>query len=95
MPGTQLWNMCAENKYFREGFNFDRIRVERANIDTPQLPAEELERIVAREQLISRIIPLFKHPLRMTGKYLSYLKKDRRLVFNFLTKNLRDGLRNK
>ena len=95
MPGTKLWDICVENNYFREGFSFDNIRVERANIDTPELPAEELERIVAREQLMSRVIPLFKHPLRMTRKYLSYLKKDRRLVFNFVTKNLREVLRNK
>ena len=92
MPGTRLWDICVENSYFREGFNFDRIRVERANIDTPGFPASELERMVAREQLISRMIPLMKHPFRMMKKYSSYLKKDPRIVLNFLRKNFMESM---
>jgi hypothetical protein len=92
MPGTRLWDICVENNYFREGFSFDRIRVERANIDTPELPAHELEKVVAREQLISRMLPLIKHPLRMFKKYSSYVMKDPRIVFKFVLKNFREGV---
>lgn len=95
MPGTRLWEICAENDYFKEGFSFEKIRVERANIDTPELPPLNLERLVAREQLMSRILALVKHPLRMMKKYFSYLKKDRRVVFNFLLKNISQSLKRK
>jgi len=88
MPGTELWGVCEKMGYFREGFSLDKIRVERANIDTPELPAPVLERLVAREQLASRIQPLMKHPWRMIKKYTSYIKKDHRIVYNFLRKNI-------
>jgi magnesium-protoporphyrin IX monomethyl ester (oxidative) cyclase len=92
MPGTRLWQICDEKGYFVKDFSFDRIRVEQANIDTPQLPALKLERLVAREQLVSRVLSLMKHPVRMMRKYLSYLRKDRRIVLNFVLKNLRESL---
>ena len=95
MPGTRLWEVCAENEYFVEGFSFDKIRVEKANINTPELPAQKLERLVAREQLIGRILALVKHPWRMMKKYLSYLRKDRRIVVNFLLKNVKECLKRK
>lgn len=91
MPGTKLWDICVENGYFKQGFSLDKIRVERANIDTPQLRAQDLERLVAREQLISKMLLLMRHPYHMVRKYISYLKKDRRIVFNFVLKNLRDS----
>lgn len=92
MPGTKLWEICTENDYFVQGFSLEKIRVERANIDTPEFWAQKLERLVAREQLISRMLALLKHPWRTIRKYLSYLKKDRRIVFNFLLKNVRESL---
>lgn len=93
MPGTELWDTCTENGYFRPGFRLEDIRVERANIDTPQLPASELERLVAREQLVGRILAFVKHPWRMINKYLSYIRKDHRIVFQFLIKNISESLR--
>ncbi len=88
MPGTVLWDVVSRNGYFREGFSYERIRVERANIDTPELPAERLEKMVAREQLVSRLLAFARHPFHMLKKYLGYFRKDRRLVFNFLRKNI-------
>ncbi|MFP4081643.1 MAG: B12-binding domain-containing radical SAM protein [Candidatus Aminicenantes bacterium] len=93
MPGTRLWEVCEENGYFREGFSLEKIRVERANIETPGLPAQKLERLVAREQLMCRFLALLKHPWRIIKKYFSYIKKDRRIVFNFLLKNFKEGIR--
>ena len=91
MPGTKLWEICVKDGYFREGFRFQDIRVERANINIPGLPAERLEHLVAREQLASRLLALVKHPRRILSKYVSYFKKDRRIVMNFLLKNIRLG----
>lgn len=91
MPGTKLWDICLENHFLREDFSLDKIRVERANIETPQLPANQLERLVAREQLLSRLLPLIKHPWQMIKKYIAYLRKDRRIVFKFIVKNLTAG----
>lgn len=95
MPGTKLWEICEENDYFREGFSLEKIRVERANIRTPKLPAQKLERLVAREQLTCRFLALLKHPWRMLKKYFSYLKKDPRIVFNFMLKNINESFRRK
>jgi magnesium-protoporphyrin IX monomethyl ester (oxidative) cyclase len=93
IPGTRLWEICTDRGLLREGFSFENVRVERANIDTPELPASELETLVAREQLLSRLLVLARHPFRMTKKYLSYLRKDRRVVFNFMRKNLAEILK--
>ncbi len=91
IPGSELWDICAEGGYFKENFSYENIRMERSNINTPGLPAEELEKMIAREQLICRILPLIRHPVRMTGKYISYFRKDPRIVLNFVLKNLRDS----
>ena len=91
IPGSELYDMCKKEGYFREGFSYENVRVERCNINTPKMPAKKLEKLVAREQLISRILPLVKNPLRMIRKYFSYLKKDPRIVFNFILANLRNS----
>jgi magnesium-protoporphyrin IX monomethyl ester (oxidative) cyclase len=95
MPGTELWEICKKNRYFREGFSFEKIRVERANVDTPQLRAEKLEKLVSKEQLIGRMIAFSKHPWKMMKKYLDYFRKDRRIVFNFLVKNIKESFKRK
>jgi magnesium-protoporphyrin IX monomethyl ester (oxidative) cyclase len=95
MPGTRLWEICTQKGYFREGFGFEKIRVERANIDTPELPAKRLEQLVAKEQLMSRMLAFVKHPWRILRKYFSYFKKDRRIVLKFLLKNISSSLSKK
>lgn len=93
MPGTRLWDICSQNGYFREGFSFEKIRVERPNINTPEMPIEKLEHLVSREQLLGRLFALLKHPWRMMRKYCKYFKKDHRVVINFLRKNIGVSLR--
>jgi anaerobic magnesium-protoporphyrin IX monomethyl ester cyclase len=92
MPGTRLWHECEGKGFLRKGFVLDNVRVERANIDTPDMPAVELEQLVAREEVRGRIRTLLRHPWRMTRKYLKYIKKDRRVVRNFVTRNLRNAM---
>jgi anaerobic magnesium-protoporphyrin IX monomethyl ester cyclase len=91
MPGTKLWDVCSEKGYFREGFNLEDVRVEQANIETPEFPAAELEKLVAREEVRGRIRTLVKHPIRISRKYLNFLRKDPRIVANFIVKNLRSA----
>lgn len=93
MPGTGLWKECADKRYFVPGFSLENIRVERANISTPLLSARRLEQIVAREQLTSKALSLFTHPWRTIRKYISYVRKDPRVVLNFLIKNIRESLK--
>ena len=85
--------VMQEVGYLKKDFSFDKVRVERANIDTPQLPSSRLEKLVAREQLMSRMYILIKHPFRIIKKYISYFKKDRRIVFNFIRKNIVNSLK--
>jgi anaerobic magnesium-protoporphyrin IX monomethyl ester cyclase len=92
MPGTQLWEMCEQKGYFRGGFSLENVRVEQANIETPEMPAAELEGMVAREEVRGRLTALLRHPLRMSRKYAKYIKKDPRVVLNFALKNIRDSV---
>jgi anaerobic magnesium-protoporphyrin IX monomethyl ester cyclase len=92
MPGTKLWDLCEEKGYFRDGFSLEEVRVERANIETPELPAGELERMVAREEVRGRIRTLCRHPVRISRKYMRYMRKDPRVVCNFVLKNIRSSL---
>jgi anaerobic magnesium-protoporphyrin IX monomethyl ester cyclase len=92
IPGSELYDICNKEGYFRKGFSYENVRVERCNIDTPQMPADKLEKMISREQLISRILVLIKHPIRILIKYISYLKKDPRVVFSFIMKNLKHSI---
>jgi anaerobic magnesium-protoporphyrin IX monomethyl ester cyclase len=92
MPGTSLWDVCSEKGYFRPGFDLADVRVERANIETPEFPAAELEKLVAREEVRGRVRTLARHPFRMSRKYLNFLRKDPRIVGNFILKNLRSSM---
>jgi anaerobic magnesium-protoporphyrin IX monomethyl ester cyclase len=92
MPGTMLWNECEEKGYLRKGFSLDNVRVECANIETPDMPAVALEQLVAREEVRGRIRALIRHPLRISRKYLQYVRKDRRVVRNFLMRNIRGSV---
>ena len=87
--------MFCFGRKFREGFSLEKIRVERANVDTPLLRAEKLEKLVSKEQLIGKLIAFLKHPWKMVKKYLSYYRKDRRIVFNFLKKNIKESFKKK
>jgi anaerobic magnesium-protoporphyrin IX monomethyl ester cyclase len=89
MPGTSLWDVCSEKGYFRKGFDLADVRVERANIETPGFSAAQLEKLVAQEEVRGRLRSLARHPLRMSRKYLNFLRKDPRIVGNFILKNLR------
>jgi len=91
IPGSELWDICSNGGYFKEGFSYENIRMEKSNIEVPGLPTRRLEKMVAREQLACRVLPLIRHPLRMIRKYISYLEKDPRVVLNFLLRNLRDS----
>ncbi len=91
MPGTKLWEWCVEKNYLKDGFSLEDVRVERSNIETPELPAVELERMVAREEVLGRIQAFLKHPLRLWQKYLGYLLKDPRIVLKFILKNIRSS----
>ncbi len=94
IPGTKLWKVCEDSGYFRDGFCLEDIRVEQANIETPEMPAAVLERMVAREEVRGRLTALFRHPLRVSLKYLKYVNKDPRVVCNFVVKNIRGSLWN-
>ena len=91
--GSYIWRDYTE--CVKCGNLFEEVRVEKANIDMPDLPAQKLEQLVAREQLMSRILPLIKHPCHMIKKYLSYFKKDHRIVFNFILKNISQSIKKK
>jgi len=85
IPGSPLYEESIKHQYLAKEFDYTKLRVSTANLNTPQMSAAELERIVAREELRSRIRYLFKHPVRAAGRYSAYIRKDPRVVVKSVT----------
>ena len=96
IPGSPLYEESMKHQYISKEFDYTHLRVSSANLDTPQMSSEQLQRMVARENLRNKFSYLFKHPMKAATKYGSYLRKDPRVVYNTLTGYMKKsvGLRN-
>ncbi len=92
IPGSPLYEESIKHQYISKEFDYTKLRVSTANLNTPQMSAEELERMVARENLRMRIRYLFRHPLRAAERYSNYIRKDPRVVYKSLAGYMRKSL---
>ncbi len=92
IPGSPLYDESIKHQYLAKEFDYTKLRVSTANLNTPQMPARELERLVARENLRMRVSYLIKHPVRAAEKYSAYVRKDPRVVYKSLTGYMRKSL---
>lgn len=92
IPGSPLYEESIKHQYISKEFDYTKLRVSTANLNTPQMSAEELERMVARENLRMRVRYLLRHPVRAAARYSSYIRKDPRVVYKSLTGYMRKSL---
>jgi len=63
-PGTRLWDQCIEEGYLKKDFNLNRLFARNANIETDQFTSKELQKEVAKENLLFYLAFLVKRPVR-------------------------------
>ncbi len=92
IPGSPLYEEAMKHQYISKEFDYTKLRVSTANLNTPQMSATELERMVARENLRMRFTYMFKHPMSAATRYARYIKKDPRVVYKAVSGYVRDSL---
>ena len=85
IPGSPLYEEAMKHQYISKEFDYTKLRVSTANLNTPQMSATELERMVARENLRMRFTYAFKHPVRAATRYGRYIRKDPRVVYKSIS----------
>lgn len=85
IPGSPLYDESLKHQYLAKEFDYTKLRVSTANLNTPQMSAGELEKLVARENLRMRMTYMVKHPVRAAERYSNYIRKDPRVVYKSLT----------
>jgi magnesium-protoporphyrin IX monomethyl ester (oxidative) cyclase len=85
IPGSPLYDESLKHQYLAKEFDYTKLRVSTANLNTPQMSAIELERAVARENLRMRMMYMVKHPVRAAERYSAYIRKDPRVVYKSVT----------
>lgn len=85
IPGSPLYDESLKHQYLAKEFDYTKLRVSTANLNTPQMSAVELERMVSRENLRMRMSYMVKHPVRAAERYSAYIRKDPRVVYKSLT----------
>jgi len=92
IPGSPLYDESLKHQYLAKEFDYTKLRVSTANLNTPQMSARELERAVSRENLRMRTMYMVKHPVRAAERYSAYIRKDPRVVYTSVTGYLRKSL---
>ena len=87
-----MYEESMKHQYISKEFNYTKLRVSTANLNTPQLSSEELEKLVARESLRMRLTYMFKHPVKAAERYSAYIRKDPRVVYKTVAGYLRSSL---
>ena len=86
-PGTELYDICRQRGYLSPNFDYQQLRVGKANISTPNFRREKIERLIAKEMLLFRMRLLFRNPLVFFKRVILRFIRDPRYFLN-LTKRL-------
>ena len=62
-PGTELYNICKDRKYFKKDFDFDHLSIRNPNIDTEDWRGEDVIRLVSQERKKNQLRCIFKDPM--------------------------------
>jgi len=88
-PGTDLLKICQEKGYLRPDFDYRHLRAGEVNIVTPEFTRQELERLVAREALLFRLVLFFRDPRVFFERIVVRFFKDPRYFLNLVRKLLK------
>ncbi|MBN1592268.1 MAG: cobalamin-dependent protein [Candidatus Coatesbacteria bacterium] len=69
LPGTELYRICKEKGYLKEGFSHERVNYARGNIETPDFTPRQVEQLVSKNILRINLGLLLRNPLRFFKKY--------------------------
>ena len=93
LPGTELYRICKEKGYLKEGFSFERIIYARGNIETPDFTSRDVERLVSRNILTLNLGLLLRNPFRFFKKYARILRTNPRSLIGYVVFLLAECLR--
>ena len=62
-PGSELYDICKEQKLFRKDFDFDRLSIHKPHINTKDWNGEEVIKLICEERKKSQLHCLFRNPM--------------------------------
>ncbi len=62
-PGSELYDICVNKGYFKKDFDYDRLSIRKANIDTEHWKGEDVIRLIKEERAKARLGCFFKNPV--------------------------------
>ncbi len=68
-PGTELYEICKEKGYLRDGFNFTDIEYLNPSITTPEFSAQEVRKLVSRQFILYNLGLLVRDPVAFFVRY--------------------------
>lgn len=75
-PGTELFDLCKEKGYLKEGFSYSDLYVRSFSISTPELPSSKLKEIlgVCQHWILKEDIK--RNPIKYSRLFLSKIAKE-------------------
>ena len=75
-PGTELFDLCTEKGYLKEGFSYSDLYIRSFSISTPELPSSKLKEIlgVCQHWILKEDIK--RNPLKYSRLFLSKIVKE-------------------
>lgn len=77
LPGTRLYEICADQGYLKNGFDFVNNGFSRCNIETPQWTSRQVEALAHREFFKFNLYNLVRHPVMLWRRYRNFLRNPR------------------
>ena len=88
-PGTRLLDKCIEEGYLKKDFSLKNLFARNANIETDEFTSKELEKEVAKENLLFYLTFLLKRPIRFFRIIVSrFIIREPLFVFKFAKEQL-------
>lgn len=87
LPGSKLYDICLEKNYLKENFKFEDALYRKANINTPDFSAQELEKFADKMNYNFNLSLIYRNPLRFIKKYKHFMVTSSMSLFKAFRKN--------
>jgi len=91
-PGTRLYEICQRENYLESAFSFKAIRSRRGQINTPEFTHDEVERMVAKVNFVSRLGLFLRSPSAFYERVVMRSFKDPKFFFSLAYETVRKML---
>ena len=75
-PGTELFDLCTEKGYLKEGFSYSDLYIRSFSISTPELPSSKLKEILGVCQHWIFKEDIKRNPIKYSRLFLSKIAKE-------------------